>query len=116
MASFTISIPGTNQDMNELRRRFTQLGIELGYGARRGETAGRGSMSAMLRDIGEGGAALIPAVSDGDYAWLVILLQESLAENPDRGEFISAAVKGLIQADTMRQLGPIGRGGGGRIE
>lgn len=116
MPSFTVGVAGTVADANEVRDRLNMLGMELGYASRRGPFAGRGGAGAMLRDIAEGGAAVLPALSDGDYAWLVILLQDSLAENPDRADFIAAAIKGLIQADTLRQRGPVGRGGGGRIE
>ncbi len=115
-ASLTWSVSGTTEDAVELRERLNELGAVLGYAVRRGPTAGRGGGSNMMRDIAEGGAAVLPALSDGDYAWLALLLQEVAEANPDRVVFIQTAVASLVKADALRQLGPIGKGGGGRIE
>lgn len=109
MASFTITIPGTNEDMNELRRRFTELGVELGYGARRGPTAGRGAMSALLRGIGQGDVALVAAREAGDYQWLAGLLKAQLDEQPERSGFIRDVLAGLGWAEATRKLPGIGK-------
>ena len=116
MASFTLGVAGSVADANEMRDRLNNLGMQLGYAGRRGPSAGRGGAGSMMRDIAEGGAAVIPATSDGDYAWLAELLQGQAADNPERREFITAAIRGLAHADALREQGPIGSGGGGRLE
>lgn len=116
MASFTLNVAGSVDDANEMRDRLNKLGMHLGYASRRGAFAGRGGAGAMLRDVAEGGAAVVPALADGDYAWLGELLLARMADSPDRREFIDAAVRALGQADELRRRGPIGAGGAGRSE
>jgi hypothetical protein len=116
MAAFTITIPGSNEDMNELRRRFTELGVELGYGARRGASAGRGSMSGLLRGIGEGEVALVARRAPDDFRWLAALLEGQLVEHPERAGFIRDALIGLEWADSVHGLPEAGVSEDGKVE
>ncbi len=83
-ASLTWSVSGTTADAASCVSGSTSSG-------------GVGLCGASWPDRGPGwwqqhdarhcgrGAAVLPALSDGDYAWLALLLQEVAEANPDRG-------------------------------
>jgi len=116
-ASFTISQPGTAEEATELRQRVSEVGGALGYGPRRGGRAGYGAMGLMLRDLGEGKAALLPEGKAGDFAWLAGVFESLIAQNPDRAELLRSGIVACEMATKLRARGAIGgKDRGGRFE
>ena len=117
MASFTVFVSGDNSEANEVRERVAEVGIALGYGARRGANPGRGAPGLVLRDIGEGKAAVLPEGQPGDFAWLAGVLEGLIADNPDRLELLRSGIAACEVATKLRERGPIGgKDRGGRFE
>ncbi len=108
MAQFTISQPGSMEDAMELRRRVSEVGIEIGYGARRGPNRGHGALGLMLRDLADGRAVLLPAEDADDIAWLAGVLESLIADNPKRLESVE---DGYCVVCDRAQTGGAGAGG-----
>ena len=71
----------------------------------------------MLRDIGEGRAAVLPQGKDGDFAWLAGELEKLIASNPDRVELLRSGMEACEAATRMRERGPVGgKDRGGRFD
>ena len=69
----------------------------------------------MLRDVGEGRAAVVPQGQDGDFAWLVGELEELLKARLDWRELLVGGIDACKEALRQQAMGPIGgkdRGGG----
>lgn len=118
MASFTLSIVGNAAEATELRDRINEVGTAIGYGPRRSRAAvARGAGGWMIRDIGEGRAAVLPQGEDGDFAWLAGELAKLIPGNPERLELLKSALEALDVATRMRERGPVGgKDVGGRFE
>ena len=115
MASLTISQPGSPEEAAELRERLNEVGTAIGYGPRRGgPQAARGAAGLMLRDVGEGRAAVLPQGKDGDFAWLAGVFEKLIADNPEGVELLRSGIEACEVATKMRARGAIGgkdRGG-----
>lgn len=120
MASFSVFVPGTAEDATELRGRLNEVGTAIGYGPRRGGSnsqVARGAAGLMLRDIGEGKAAVLPQGEDGDLDWLSGVFAKLLAEHPERREVLVSGIEACGVAAKMRERGVVGgRDLGGRFD
>jgi hypothetical protein len=94
-----------------------ELGIALGYGARRGPNPGPGALPLMVRDLADGRATMLPAGDEGDFAWLAGVFESLIASNPERAELLRSGIAACDASTKLAQRGPVGgRDRGGRFE
>jgi hypothetical protein len=111
MASLTFAVSGSAAVATELRDRLNEVGTALGYGARRGELAGRGAGGGLIRAISEGSALVVPVDQVEDLAWLAEQLAALAAEQPERKAAIENVLDGIKVAQRMDAKGKIGSKG-----